>query len=206
MQKGSPICIIMATILEAQPFIDALSLSEAESRPFKLYKNEDIFLVISGIGKANAAMAAVLCWHRFKPGLMYNLGAAGSLKPEYSLGDIFHISEAIEYDRPHLRYGEIRIHTPSVLRGFQTVILATKDIPVVDPEERQEMARNADLVDMEGASIAHACRKLDKGCAIFKFVSDTPDHSDHHDIVENIKYYRTSFCELILDQVLPVIP
>ena len=206
MQKNSTICIIMATILEAQPFIEALSLSESERRPFKLFKNEDIFLVVSGIGKVNAAMAAALCCHRFNPSLIYNLGAAGSLKKQYSLGDIFHIREAVEYDRPHLRSGEARVHTPKVLNGFQTVILATRDIPVIDPEVRKEMALHADLVDMEGASITHACRKLGKGCAIFKFVSDTPENSEHHDIVDNIKYFRAHFCDIILDQVLPLTP
>jgi hypothetical protein len=57
---------------------------------------------------------------------------------------------------------------------------------------------------MEGASVVQACRKFRTKCFIFKFVSDTPEHTKSGDIVENIRGYRAVFYEYFLDSVMPV--
>ena len=57
MQKKPVICLVMATLLEAKPFVKGLSLKRISSKPFPVYSGGNITAVISGIGKANAAMA-----------------------------------------------------------------------------------------------------------------------------------------------------
>ncbi|MBW2643233.1 MAG: hypothetical protein JRC89_07630, partial [Deltaproteobacteria bacterium] len=59
--------------------------------------------------------------------------------------------------------------------------------------------------DMEGASVAQACRKFNTKCFIFKFVSDTPDHARDEDIVGNIRLHRTRFYEFFIRFVMPVL-
>lgn len=197
--------IVMATLLEADPFIESLGLHEIENTPFPLYECGDLILVISGIGKANAAMATMYCGIRFHPEWICNLGAAGATDSSRPLGAIYHIDRVTEYDRPFLQAAEPRIHTPYVLQGFETATIATQDRPVVSADKRREISLHADLVDMEAASVVQACGKLDMRPVLFKFVSDTPAHSSHSDIVEHIERYRASFCQFFSRSIMPVL-
>ncbi|MFC1515731.1 hypothetical protein ACFL7E_03130 [Thermodesulfobacteriota bacterium] len=195
----------MATMLEAKPFVEGMSLKRVEKEPFALFANEYIRLIISGVGKSNAAMAASYCCLNSNPAFVCNLGAAGATHPSYPLGKIFHITEICEYDRPDFRSGNPHTHIPHALNGFETEKLATGDKAVLDPNERKEISVIAGLVDMEGAAVVQACRKFRKKSILFKFVSDTPDHTHNEDIVANIRLYRTPFYTFFANDVLPVL-
>ena len=205
MEKDTVTAIVMATMLEAKPFVLGMSLKQIQKKPFPLFQNDNILLIISGIGKANAAMATVYSCYKFNPACVRNLGAAGATDFSHPLGEIFHINKIIEYDRPELTTERPCIHKPDILNGFQTAKLSTSDMAVLDPDERREISINADLIDMEGASVAQACRKFNTKCFIFKFVSDTPDHARNEDIVGNIRLHRTRFYEFFIHSVMPVL-
>jgi adenosylhomocysteine nucleosidase len=198
--------IIMATRLEAGPFIKAFDMQEVEDRPFLIYGCDEIILAISGMGKANAAMATVYVCSRFDPKWILNLGAAGATQESHELGSIYHIEKVIEPDRPHLGSNTPYVQIPALLPGFQKAVLATQDKAVEELETFRQVATFADLVDMEGASIVQAGRKFGKKCLLFKFVSDTPVHAGQADlIIEHIKQYNRSFCEFISSSVIPVL-
>jgi len=205
VEKDTVTAIVMATMLEAKPFVLGMSLKQSQKTPFSLFQNDNILLIISGIGKANAAMATVYSCYKFNPACICNLGAAGATDFSHPLGEIFHINKIIEYDRPELTTGRPCIHEPDILNGFQTAKLSTSDVGVLDPDERKEISTNADLIDMEGASVAQACRKFNTKCFIFKFVSDTPDHAKNEDIVGNIRLHRKRFYEFFIRFVMPVL-
>lgn len=78
MQKKPVICLVMATLLEAKPFIKGLALKRISARPFPVYQGGDLVAVISGIGKANCAMATACACLEFNPRVLVNLGAAGA--------------------------------------------------------------------------------------------------------------------------------
>jgi len=205
VEKNPLIAIVMATMIEAKPFVQGMSLTKFEQKPFRLFIKDNILLAISNIGKANAAMAAAYCCEKFNPVCICNLGAAGAAGATHHLGEIFHINKIIEYDRPELITKKPSIHKPHVLDGFQTATLSTSDRAILDPEEREEISKNADLIDMEGASVAQASRIFDTKCYLFKFVSDTPDHTEGGDVIKNIRLYRTPFYEFFRGSVLPII-
>lgn len=202
MEKSSVTAIVMATKLEAKPFIESIPLEQVERKPFSLYKNNHMFLILSGIGKANAAMATAYACQKLKPERIFNLGASGATDFTYPLGEIFHVVKIFEFDRPEFKSGKPHIHIPSILNGFQTTNLATSDKAVLDPEERKKISEIAGLVDMEGASVVQACRIFQAECFMFKFVSDAPNHTCDSDIVENIRLYRKKFCEFFLNSVI----
>ena len=203
MERDPLIALIFATMTEAKPFVQGLVLDKTENAPFSVFEKGRIVLVISGIGKVNAAMATAYCCQTFHPSLICNLGAAGATNDSFALGDILHVTEAIEYDRPELRSNTPHVHSPHILEGFPIAKVATQDIPVIDPDQRGEIASVAGLVDMEAASIIQACDRFQTKCVIFKFVSDTPDHTHGDDIVTNIKQYRTFFFDYFQNAVLP---
>jgi len=205
VEKDTVTAIVMATMLEAKPFVLGMSLKQSHKKPFSVFQNDNIFLIISGIGKANAAMATGYSCYKCKPTCICNLGAAGATDFSHPLGEIFHINKILEYDRHELTTKRPYIHHPDILNGFQTATLSTSDMAVLDPDKRKKISMNADLIDMEGASVAQACRKFNTKCFIFKFVSDTPDHARDKDIVRNIRLHRSFFYEFFIRSVIPVL-
>jgi len=194
----------MATRLEAAPFISGLDLRPEAMGPFSVYKAENIVLTITGMGQTNAAMACTCMCMRFSPACLVNIGAAGAAAGEgFALGGIYHVSEAVAPDRLHFRTGRPFVLEPDVLPGFRTARVATRDQAVVAPENRRNMARLAELSDMEGAAVIQVARKFKIPCFLFKFVSDTPEHITDTEIPANIRRYRDSLFDFFNTRVLP---
>jgi len=183
MQTG----IVMATMLEAAPFIKGLGLELETREPFPLYTAGSTVLVISGIGKVNAALAAAHIIREKGITILHNAGAAGALREGVNERDIFHITEIIDWDRPKLINKEIRRTVPDRLEGFREASLATLDRPVITRGERQRVGEAARLVDMEGAGFIQACRLYKARGYLWKIVSDTAEHEEDRDIIANIK-------------------
>jgi len=202
--SGDPVIgLVIATMLEAEPFINGFSLTECETDPFIVYGKDRLYLIISGIGKTNAAMACTYLIQHYHPMCLCNAGAAGAVSASYRLGERFHITKVIEPDRPELKTGVYHTHIPDVIDGFPTAIMATQDRPVRDRKEKDRIAPDAQLVDMEGASVVQVSRQFYTKCYLFKFVSDTPDHDTSDDIKTNIMLCRDSFFHFFHDKVLP---
>jgi len=205
MEENPVTAIIMATMLEAKPFVQGLVLEQSATKPFLIFENNNILLTIAGIGKTNAATATTYSSEKFNPACICNLGAAGATDLSHHLGEILHITKIYEYDRLEFKSKKPHIHHPHILNGFKTAILATGDKAVLDPKQRQKISTNAGLVDMEGAAVVQACGLLQKKCILFKFVSDTPKHTTDEDIIINIRLYRTPFFEFFYSSVLPIL-
>jgi nucleoside phosphorylase len=182
--------IVMATRLEAEPFIGSGLFTCIEEKPLPVYQYGSVFLILSGIGKAYAAIASTYLITKYKTEVMYNIGAAGSTTEDFILGDILHIDSVIDYDRPTLIGSKPRYLKPEVLTDYKTATLATQDVAVVSPVEREKVGKFASLVDMEGAAFVQACRTFKVKNYLFKIVTDTPVHTADKQIIDNIKTTR----------------
>jgi adenosylhomocysteine nucleosidase len=202
MQKHPVIGMVMATMLEAKPFVTHTPLNKISQDPFSVYRNEHTIVIISGIGKANAAMAAFHCCKEFSPDLIVNAGAAGAVDQMFPLGGCYHINRIVEYDRPDFATGGPTTHSPNTIDGFQTATLATQDKPVILADERKKMAEVTNLVDMEAASVVQACKKQHTPCLVFKYVTDTPEHTEDGDIVNHIRQFRKPFYDFFINSVV----
>ena len=205
MQKDSLTGLVMATLMEAKPLIQGLALERTNDPFFPLFRKPGTVLIISGIGKSNAAMAAFHLSSFYKPDRILNAGAAGAAAYGFSLGDVFQINHIVEYDRPDFETGKPHLYVPQIIEGFRDESLATQDKPVISPEFRDEVSRQAHLVDMEAASVAHALSKFQIPFFCFKFVTDTPEQYEEAQIVRNIKRFRDIFCRFLLTEVLPAL-
>jgi len=192
--------IVMATVLEASPFI--AGLEQVEKKPFRIYRGTNNIVIISGIGKVNAAAASVYLICRYAPDCLYNVGAAGAVDHKYKVGDILHINRIVEYDRPNLADSGFTEVNADIFDGFELAVLATRDRPVISAEDRQQTSEKADLVDMEGAAFLRACKKFSAKSYLFKIVTDTPEHSKDSDIIRNVKKTREKMFNFIQDRVL----
>lgn len=195
--------IVMATMIEASPFIKGLSLEQTSGKPFPLYSGGDFVLIISGIGKVYAALAAGFLIRENGAESLINTGAAGGLRGGFNAGDIIHVSEIIDYDRPKLINKETRVMKPDIMPGFRNASLATLDRPVITPEDRALVGQYADIIDMEGAGFLQACRTFGKEAYLWKMVSDTAEHEKDADIVANIKKMVDSLYTFMKERVFP---
>lgn len=195
----------MATMMEAKPFVLGMSMQIMAEIPFRVFKSHDHILIVSGVGKVNAALAAVFCHSEFAPACMVNLGAAGASDFSHPLGETFHINKIIETDRMDITTGKRAVHHPDILDGFPFATLSTSDQPVILPEARKDVSKIVNLMDMEAAGFVQASRMCHIPSYVFKFVSDTPAHTGDGDIIENIRVYRTRFYESFQNHIMPVV-
>lgn len=196
--------IIIATKIEAEPFIQGLCLETLEKKPVHLWGNDTVVLALSDIGKSNAAIATAHLIGKYRPHQIYNIGAAGAVDLNFEIGDILHVDKVYELDRPRLLSDEPTVHKPDTLKGFRMVSLATQDRPVLKEADRIAAGKYADLVDMEGAAVVQACRAFGVNVYLFKTVTDTAGCSTK-DIIINMLSTRNSLFEFFRQRVMPVI-
>ena len=194
--------LVIATKIEAEPFINGLKLSLFESKPIRFYSNNTIILSISDIGKSNAAIASSLLIEKYHVSMVINLGAAGAAVPGFNIGAILHINKIYELDRPRLLSGDPVIHNPDTLNDFTMASLATQDRPILNESERLAAGVFADLVDMEGAAVVQACRMFGARAYLYKIVTDTAGCSTI-DIIKNMLATRNSLFRFFSDRVMP---
>lgn len=197
--------IVMATMLEASPFIKGLALEKTAVKPFPVYSSDSFELIISGIGKVYSALAASILIREYGSHRLINTGAAGGLRTGFKTGDILHISQVADYDRPKLINKEIRLMKPDIFPGFKNASLATLDRPVITPEDRETVGQYADIIDMEGAGFLQSCRAFGAEAYLWKMVSDTAEHDKDADIIANIKKLIDDLFNYMMDHVFPVI-
>ncbi len=201
MSENSRVVLIMATRLEALPFIEKIPLKQVQSKPFEVFEGDQLDLVISGVGKVKAAMATAYACMTRSVGTLVNLGAAGAAKPGFKAGEWYRVSKATEHDRISLKTRARPEFTLEIPGGEPEIVLATGENPVLSEKERERISEFADLIDMEGAAVIQAAIKFGTSCVMYKFVSDTVDHTDNADIVGNIKIYRNRFFEEIMPEL-----
>lgn len=118
------ITVFIAMKQEAAPLIERLSLKHTPSPIVETYENERIRLIITGLGKINAASAAGFCLGRYGTDTHYiNYGtAAGS---DTLLGKSFFAAQIIDESSGKEYFPDIADHS------FPHVCLHTVDKPIL---------------------------------------------------------------------------
>ncbi|OQX73431.1 MAG: hypothetical protein B6D59_05660 [Campylobacteraceae bacterium 4484_4] len=155
--------IVSALGAEAAPLIDYLGLEKIERQPFPLYRKEERFLIISGIGMLPSAIATTHILTRFpqlQSGKVVNIGIAGaSRKP---IGSLFQIKKVIDHATDKVYHLPASFSLPGAsLSTFATPCSQTREI-------------KSDLADMEAAGFLKAAKTFvpDTQIHLLKIVSD----------------------------------
>jgi len=160
-------------------FVIAMENEAEQVRPF--LKDGDR-LYVSGIGKVNAAAAVQKAIDDGAVEIL-NCGLAGGLEPSMEAGDVFEVSQAVEYDFDLTALNGTRLGTHNerdtpffecrTTGRFPARILATGDRFTNEARDAEDaIALGAALRDMEGAAIAHVCETNGVPCRMLKCVSD----------------------------------
>jgi len=191
-----------ATQLEAQPFIETLQLTQLQQKPFILYRGDSsLYVIIGGIGITSAAIAATYVCTTLNAGILINIGAAGALTPNLTLGTIVTVTTV--YDTSRCSFSTEKPFTYALTPIDN--LFKSQCVSVIKPlrtkEERQEFAPIADIVDMELAGIAHVSQIFSTQCYAIKYVTDTAQHTTHEDIVKNIMTLSQTTAEEIITHI-----
>jgi len=132
----------------------------------------DLPVLVTGVGKVNAAIAVALTLADASPSAVVNLGTAGALRDDVAGTHV--VGTVVQHDLDDdalfgltgMRFGE------PVRLADAGLTLATGDVFVSDPATRERLARTADLVDMEGYAVALAARAAGVPVTLVKQVSD----------------------------------
>ena len=191
-----------ATQLEAQPFIETLQLTQLQQKPFLLFRGDSsLYVIIGDIGITSAAIAATYVCTTLNAGILINIGAAGALTPNLTLGTIVTVTTV--YDTSRCSFSTEKPFTYALTPIDN--LFKSQCVSVIKPlrtkEERQEFAPIADIVDMELAGIAHVSQIFSTQCYAIKYVTDTAQHTTHEDIVKNIMTLSQTTAEEIITHI-----
>lgn len=183
------ITFIIALKSEAEPLIGKMNTSSDKT----VFGREIIKgklcgvktqIVICGVGKVNAASATQYAVDKLKADKIVNVGTAGGLNPSVEVGRIYSVTEAVQYD---FDLAALNGTETGTLNEYEEPYLAAST-PAIFPEKRLATGDRfnddkndyklltktlkADLRDMEGGAILHACTRLGVPCYLFKVISD----------------------------------
>ncbi len=141
--------LVVALMVEAKPFIDQFKLTpQPEHRVFKIYSNRNVSLIISGIGRTNAAAAVAYLGAQFSSAnvsLWINFGIAGHRSQ--SIGELVIAHKILEKASGHAFY-------PLVYPvGLTSTELVTVDVP-------ETGYANESAFDMEASGFAAVASKF----------------------------------------------
>ena len=148
--------ITTALYSEATAIIEHLGMEKVVDDRFKVFKNHDSYLIVSGMGSLNSAIATTYLLSEFKAckdDKVINIGLAGS-SFECGKGDVFTVSKVIDYE------------SKSILQ-----LSGEKKLTTFNSPQNSKVVKNS-LVDMEGYGFVKASHKFTKNVEILKVVSD----------------------------------
>jgi nucleoside phosphorylase len=141
-------------------------------------------LYVSGIGKVNAAAAAQKAIIETGAEAIVNIGLSGGFDSKMEVGALREVVSAVEYDFDLAKLNGTRVgqkdeyDTPYIETAtvglYESGILATGD-HFNDSENDFSLIcedLKASLRDMEGAAIAHVCKKAGVKCFLLKCVTN----------------------------------
>ena len=153
-------------------------------------------LIVTGVGKTNAAASAMLAIARGADRLL-NIGVAGGISPRAKIGSLWQIDRAVQYDFDLSAINGTPVGTldeyqtpyfPLRTGGkFPTATLATADSFASGQDDMALLdSLGADVRDMEGAAIAHIAYAAGVPCTMFKSISDNAREESVREYRENM--------------------
>lgn len=175
----------------------------------KLYDKE-VVVVQSGVGKVNAAMCTQILIDIFKVDILINLGVAGAVHPDLSLGDLVISTDSVQYDMDARAFGHPLGEIPNLgvtfFKADERLIekaedaarnlnlsyhkgrVMTADLGVDSPKLKKQLIKefNGLCVEMEGAAIGQVAMLNHIPYLIIRSISDNADENQLEDYEANL--------------------
>ncbi len=168
--------ITMAHYGEAQGVIEKFKLKKVSS---DLFQSEDMVLVITGEGPFEAATRTALTIPLYKFEAIINLGLAGSLKEELSIGEIVRVRTIylIQDLKPQFKTFQSHHEGLDCLTSFERIL---------DPKKAATLKGVGHLIDREAWGVAMAAKSAGIPFKSFKIISDRAGTSDACEAIKEV--------------------
>lgn len=172
-----------------------------------LFEKASVPLIYTGIGKVNAAYAAMDAIQKTGCKVIINLGTAGSSR--FQTHELVEVSAFVQRDMDISPLGFPVGKTPfDPLPGSIELIPYFPELPkgicgTGDSFETGAPKVACDLVDMEGYAIAKVCRKMGVQFISLKYITDGADHNAHNDWQENLVHGSKKLFEYFQKMINP---
>ncbi|GIO21841.1 5'-methylthioadenosine/S-adenosylhomocysteine nucleosidase [Oceanobacillus sp. J11TS1] len=161
-----------------------------------ILEGKEVVLLLSGIGKVNAAMSTTILHERFHPDKIINTGSAGGFAENLEVGDVVISTEVLHHDVDATAFNYVYGQVP----GMPASYLASKDLVklvdkvILESEMKAEtgiiatgdsfMQREDQIavvrqrfpemlaLEMEAAAIAQVCYQYNTPFVIIRALSD----------------------------------
>lgn len=132
----------------------------------------DLPVLVTGIGKVNAAVALGTILGEHSPASIINLGTAGALRDDVAGTHV--VGRVMQHDLDDTAlFGLTGLHFNEPIElAEHGPTLATGDAFIADEQTRARLAMHASLVDMEGYAIARGAQAAGIPVMLVKQVSD----------------------------------
>ncbi|MDR1007703.1 MAG: 5'-methylthioadenosine/adenosylhomocysteine nucleosidase [Campylobacteraceae bacterium] len=209
------IAIMGAMVEEITPLLEKFKeykvVEFANNKFYTLkYKNIDVTIAYSKIGKVNAALTASVLINIFGAQKLLFSGVAGAVDENLHIGDLIAAEGLVQHDlditafgHPHGFVPESKIliksdeellkiakNTAKALNlTLKSGIIATGDQFICDANKKEWIKNtfNANAIEMEGASVAFVCDALNVPFFILRAISDAADAKAGFDFDEFLR-------------------
>ena len=115
MTDVRPVAVIAALAQEAHALVRRMPRAESVGPRLSVWETDGLVVMVSGVGKVAAAMAAQYTCDVFKPRSMIAIGLAGGLEEQGKRGRVIVATGAVQHDidgRPLTQASESRSFQP----------------------------------------------------------------------------------------------
>ncbi|WP_170000672.1 5'-methylthioadenosine/adenosylhomocysteine nucleosidase [Campylobacter sp. RM16189] len=223
------IAILGAMPEEITPLLDALKDYEEiryANNVFYLakFKDKELVIAYSKIGKVNAALTATIMIEKFKAQKLLFTGVAGALNENLKIKDMLYAESLVQHDLDITAFGHPHGFVPgtsifmksdvnlNVLAtkiakqkgiNLKSGIIATGDQFICE-QSKKDWIKNtfkADATEMEGASVALVCESLNVPFFILRAISDEAGGGAEFDFDEFLQSSANISADFILSMV-----
>lgn len=158
--------------------------------------------VFTGLGKVNAAFELTKAIHRWRPGLIVNMGSAGS--NHFRQGEVVCCTSFVQRDMDVRGLGFARYETPfSGLPPLLAYGLKREGLPegvcgTGDSFEMNHSVTEYNVVDMEAYALALVAKKEDIPFLCLKYISDGADGSAADDWSVQVHKASEAYSDILL--------
>ena len=171
-----------------------LIIMALESEAPDLAQRSDV--IISGLGKINAAVATTRAISDHSPDLIINIGTAGGITVGQGLHEARRFVQRDMLCQPlGFAPGETPFDSSDSMIEFGTgLICSTGDNFVTNGNE---LTLLCDLVDMEAYAVAKVCKKFKINFRCYKWVTDSADKESASKWQQAVNHGQRAFLEIL---------
>ncbi|AGZ82318.1 5'-methylthioadenosine/adenosylhomocysteine nucleosidase [Campylobacter fetus] len=188
------------------------------------YKNHELVIAYSKIGKVNSTLTATLMVEKFGCEILLFTGVAGALNEKLKIGDIIYATSTAQHDLDISAFGHPYGYVPGInvyektdeklnniakkvatKNGVNLVsgVIVSGDQFICDPVKKEwiKSTFDADAVEMEGASVGQVCATLGVPYFLMRAISDEAGGGAEIDFDKFVVEVANTSAKFVLDMV-----